>query len=106
MRQEPIDLGEDAGFVRITMNGVSLDVDVFEVSGRIAEFHKKNSGLPDVDYNKKIIEDVIVPLGYPPCSHALAIRFCASVRKAVADLGNALFPPPASPATSGSTPAR
>lgn len=105
MQTAPIDLGDDdPGFVSVRLCGQEARIDLFAVHTKIGEFHKRHEKASDSDYNDHLVTEVIVPLGLPACSHATAIRFVQAIRKAVADLGNALSPPPASPGSSASTP--
>ncbi len=75
------DLGdEDDGFLRVTMLGVSLPIDVWKANNRIADYHaanKEKAGDLYMDGLARLVEG----FGFPPMSHRLADRFVAAIKE-------------------------
>lgn len=101
---EPIDLGDDDGTVSITLGGVTLEVDLWQVSAKIAGFHKANKDKSDEEYNGGLAR-LVEALGFGPVSHRMGQRFVEAVNARVKQLAGKSSGPAASAGSTGSTPA-
>jgi hypothetical protein len=80
-----IDLGDDDGFANVTIQDVTLTLDVFQVNDRIADYHRASKDKPNDAYGAGLI-GLIESLGYPRCSARLAQRFVEAISARVKEL--------------------
>jgi hypothetical protein len=98
-----IDLGDDDGFLRLTIAGVEQQLDLWQVHARIAAYHQQHKTAPDETYHEGLV-GLIEDLGYPRVSHRLAQRFVQTILAAVTDQKKTPSAPADSPASTESTP--
>jgi hypothetical protein len=89
-----IDLGDDDGLAGVTINGVTLDVDIWKVNNQLAAYHKESQGKGQVAYDDGLAA-LIQGLGFPAVSHRMAQRFSAAVAERVVLLAKKDCPPAA-----------
>lgn len=77
-----INLGDDDGFVEITINGSVVCVDLYKVQTAIAEVYQKNK---DSGYGEALAA-YVESLGYGTVSQRVAVRFAHAVFEQVEQL--------------------
>lgn len=99
-----IDLGQEDGFVTIVAtDGTEVKRDLFEVNAAVRDYHQKNQGRPDAEYNAGLIE-LFQGFGLPGCSVRVAARLVRHIHQMVEEVKKKDSLTPASPASTASTP--
>lgn len=99
-----IDLGDDDGFVTITMGGDSVSLDLFLAQSRLMDHHARNEKKSNEEYITGLVQ-IVQDLGFPRPSHRLAIRFMEAIYAACAEQKKSTGSPAESPDSTASTPA-
>lgn len=98
-----IDLGEDDGYVEVTVAGAKVTLDLWETNSKIFDYHQQAKDRPDADYSRGLAE-LLVEMGLPRVSFRAAERFVREINKAVAEKKEPPSAPAGSPASTASTP--
>lgn len=99
-----LDLGDDDGMIAVKIGDAEVTLDLWETSNKLYDFHNKNKTLTDREYNAGLVA-LVVELGFPPCSHRMAIRFSNGISAAVEAVKKKDSAPAASPGSTMSIPA-
>lgn len=75
---EPIDLGQDIGYVTVLLDGVEVRLDLFSVNNRLYELVQEHRGKSSGEFYAAAI-DYIRSLGFPEVSHHAADRFMRAI---------------------------
>jgi hypothetical protein len=80
-----IDLGDDDGFINLTIGDVTVTLDVWEINDKLYALHQSAKDKGDDAYGDALL-GFIQGLGYPPCSRRIAQRFVEAIGARVKEL--------------------
>lgn len=99
---EDVDLGDDDGYVNLKLGDVMNRLDVWDVNNQILDYHARNKGKPDREYNAGLV-DLVKSLGYPQVSHKLAFKFVDKLQELARAVKKKEDPSAVLPASTAST---
>jgi hypothetical protein len=85
MQSDPLDLGDDVGFIEVQAGGAAVRLDAFEANNRIAAIAQASEGKSMVEFHAAVVE-LMADLGFPRVSHHMADRFVLGIRRRVEEL--------------------
>jgi hypothetical protein len=100
---EPIDLGEDDGWVVLKIGTFEKRVDVFELNNRMVTHDERHRNAERADYDAALVR-LFAEAGLPELSHRAAQRVYAAVSERVEGLKKKDAESAPSPGSTGSTP--
>lgn len=74
---DSIDLGEDIGFVSVSINGAECRVDVWECYSELTEMYVQHATAPTGF--RAAVANYLGQLGFPDVSHHMAEKFAANI---------------------------
>lgn len=77
-----IDLGDDDGYVVVSMAGADVRLDLYEVFGRLRDHQEECRGKGEEEYLSSLA-DLVCGLGFPAVSRRMAVRFKEEIVAAV-----------------------
>lgn len=100
---------EDIGLAEVTIGDATLQVDVLRVNNRLAELAQQHKDKP-IDEHNEAVAAYLQELGFPHCTHYLAVLFAQAIAERTRQLQQTLKnvlsaePKPGSAASMESTP--